>query len=146
MTVVESHGVTADVPRPRMPVEEAPVGRLHQRVSYPQAGTALLTVTGEIDAHTAPRLEEMLQSRLCTRLRRLVLDLSGLDFLGLAGVRVITTAELRAWAAGCELILASGGNREVTRVLSVTAGLHQLRWHPTAATTTLSGGEHWARA
>jgi len=114
--------VDPDVPQPRVPVGGAAREGLHQQVRYPEVGTAVLTVTGEVDAATVGRFEEMLQSRLCTQLARLVLDLSGLGFLGVSGVRAVMAAELRARSSAAELVVVSGGNREITRALAATTG------------------------
>lgn len=142
-----AESVVPEVPRPRVPVEETlPVGGLHQRVTYPDSGTALLTVTGPVDVTTAPRLAEMLQSRLCSQLRRVVLDLSGVGFLGVAGVRTLVVAELRARSSETEFLVVCGGNRESARALSATAGMHPLRLHAGPAASALVGdGGYWAR-
>jgi len=130
------------VPRQRAVAEKWTRGGLSQYLTYPQLGVAVLTVTGEVDIATAPRLAEMLQSRLCTQLRRLVLDLSDVRFLGVAGVSAIMTAELRARCAGVEMVVVAGGNRPVTRALTATAGHHPLRWHtgPVASAVVACSG------
>src|SRR5699024_3849458 len=116
-----------------------------------ESGTAALVVWGAVDAGTAPRFDEMLRSRLCTELARLVLDLSGLEFLGLAGVSVLIEADLRARHTHTELLLRCGHNRQVTRVLTATAEHHQLRWHgeptvspsPAAPATAIREEQGW---
>src|SRR5699024_9583563 len=114
------------VPRPRGEDQRPARDRFRQRVVYHDSGTAALVVGGAVDAGTAPRFDEMLRSRLCTELARLVLDLSGLEFLGLAGVSVLIEADLRARHTHTELLLRCGHNRQVTRVLTATAEHHQL--------------------
>ena len=138
-SVPSTRPVVAGVPRPRVPVEGTVAG-LHQRVRYPLVGTAVLTVTGEVDAATVGRFEEMLQSRLCTQLARMVLDLSGLGLLGVSGVRAVMAAELRARSSAAELVVVSGGNREITRALAATSGWHRLRWHAGPVASVLAGG------
>lgn len=147
MTVVEpTRGQTAAAetaptgPSPRGALETVPTGGLSQQVSYPESGTAVLTVAGEVDAATALRLEEMLQSRLCSQLARLVLDLSQVGFLAVAGLSVITAADLRARSSGADLVLVTGDNRPVTRALQATAGQHALRWQTGPVANAPAGG------
>lgn len=137
----------SSIPQPRQSHDEATDGALTQHITYPESDAAVLTLTGEVDAVTAPRLAEMLRSRLCSRLRRMVLDLSELGFLGVVGVRTLMVAELRARATETELVVVAGGNREITRALSATAALHQLRFHagPAGNAAAIGSGGYWAR-
>jgi len=123
--------------------EPVPTGELRQHVTYPAPGTAVLAVAGEVDMGTATRLEEMLQSRLCSQLRQLVLDLSHVAFLGVAGVSAISAAELRARCSGATLIVVTGGNRPVTRALRATTGHHSLCWHAGPVASALVGGGNY---
>lgn len=129
------------MPGPREPVEAVIAGELGQQVSYPQAGTAVLTVTGTIDAATVPRLGEMLRSRLRSQLARLVLDLSQVGFLAVAGVSTLRTVEHWARQFGTAFVIVTGTNRAVTRALQATAGQHALRWQPGPVTSALLRGD-----
>lgn len=133
------------VPQSPMPVAEVAAGELRQRVTYPDSETALLMVTGHVDVVTAPRLAEMLQSRLCSQLRRVVLDLSEVGFLGVAGVRTLLVGELRARSAEAEFLIVCGGNREIARALRATAGMHPLRLHAGPVAAPVGDGGYWAR-
>lgn len=128
-------------PAPPEPAQVMPTGELRQQVNYPQPGVAVLTVTGEIDAATTPRLDEMLQSRLCSQLARLVLDLSAVDFLAVTGIATLQTAEHRARTSGATFVVNTGDNRAATRALQATASQHSLRWHTGPVASSLPGGE-----
>lgn len=78
------------------PGSAAPVTRA--RLSHPGNGAVVVQLDGELDAATAPRLAELLQCRLTSALTTVVVDLSGLKFLGVAGVSVLARAALRAEA------------------------------------------------
>lgn len=119
------------IPRQRDATDEVPDGALRQRLDYPARGTAVLTVRGGVDVVTAPQLAEMLQRRLCSTLNRLVLNLSELGFLGVAGVSVIFESDLRARHNGTDLVIVTGGNRQVTRALTVTTERRLLIQHDT---------------
>lgn len=121
------------VPQPRPAAEGVAGGGLQPQLEYPRAGTAVLTVCGDVDVVTAPRLADMLQDRLDDALNRLVLNLSGLGFLGVAGVCVIFESDVRARDNGTDLVIVTGGNRQVTRALTVTTERRLTIQHDTAA-------------
>jgi anti-sigma B factor antagonist len=95
-------------------------------VPGPHPGSVVVEVTGEVDAYTAPALEVCLQSQARQRgLRLLVVDLSGVTFLGAAGVTVLARAHRRCLARGAVLVVRTGGRRRVLRLLQLT-GLARL--------------------
>ncbi|MBN6150805.1 STAS domain-containing protein [Xanthomonas sp. AmX2] len=51
-----------------------------------------LTLSGRLDTHTYPSLDEALAPLLATTIDTLVLDLSGLDYISSAGIRSIFKA------------------------------------------------------
>ncbi|WP_326953024.1 STAS domain-containing protein [Amycolatopsis sp. NBC_01286] len=53
----------------------------------------LVTVRGDLDTATAPYLGARLDDRLRAHPRRVDVDLSEVDFLGVADLRVLTRAE-----------------------------------------------------
>jgi anti-anti-sigma factor len=61
--------------------------------------TARLTLAGELDMATAPRLEEAVAGVLARGARRLIVDLSGLAFVDSSGLRLFIAMNDRA-AAG----------------------------------------------
>lgn len=129
------------IPQPRPAGDDAADAGLSQRLEYLDRGTGLLTVSGVVDTVTAPRLAEMLASRLCSTLNRLVVDLSGLGSLGVIGISVLIEADLRARSTGTELVIVHGNNQEVTGALTVIAKRRLLRIHPGTAATAVSPSE-----
>jgi anti-sigma B factor antagonist len=58
------------------------------QVAQPRSGARVVTVTGELDALTAPRLASFLTAQL-TAAQLVVVDLDGVQFLASAGLRVL---------------------------------------------------------
>ena len=77
-------------------------------------GTVTVTVVGEVDTFTAPVLRSSLDSQLEQSPRELVIDLSGVQFLGSAGLAVLveTQKSARSRDVGLRLIATT---RAVTR-------------------------------
>ena len=71
---------------------------------------------GEIDAHTAPALADALAA-LTTE--RVVIDLSGVDFVDSSGLRVLIQAHQQADEAGRSLVLARPST-SVRRLLEIS--------------------------
>jgi len=69
-------------------------------------GTVTVTVVGEVDTFTAPVLRSSLDSQLEQSPRELVIDLSGVQFLGSAGLAVLveTQKSARSRDVGLRLI------------------------------------------
>ncbi|WAL69141.1 STAS domain-containing protein [Amycolatopsis cynarae] len=126
MTAAEpfSHPLTEFAfPRPRTATEARPEvvsPPMRVRVRRPRPGLAIVVIGGEVDRLSAPRLEELLTSRLRGTLRALVVDLSGVDFLGTAGLSALVRADLLARQRGISLRILSGDNRGVVRALRLT--------------------------
>jgi anti-anti-sigma factor len=68
-----------------------------------QGDTARLTVTGELDIATVPRLEEAVAAVLAQDARSLIVDLSRLAFVDSSGLRMFITLNDRASAEGWSL-------------------------------------------
>nr|WP_155074196.1 STAS domain-containing protein [Streptomyces taklimakanensis] len=86
------------------------------------SGATVLTVAGELDHHTAPRLARSLEET--TFDRSVVIDLSELAYCDSTGITVLITAYHRARAAESRLLLA-GVNPHLLRVFR-TVGLDQV--------------------
>lgn len=86
-------------------------------------GVAVLVI-GEVDMVTTPQLRECVQEQIAERPGVLVLDMSGLSFLGSSGLAVLveTLEECRAQEIGLRLVCSS---REVARPMEAT-GLTEL--------------------
>ncbi len=78
-----------------------------------------LTVIGEIDLATAPRLGEALEWLRVTRCRRVVLDLRGVTFCDCAGLSVFIEADVAMSDAGGHLVIC-GASQGLRRLLGIT--------------------------
>jgi anti-sigma B factor antagonist len=107
------------VPHQRQ-ASEPGVPALQLNTTRPGPGTVVVTVRGELDLCTAPRLSDLLSCRLRGTIRRLVVDLSEVDFLGAAGLSVLTKAYLQSQHQGVRLGVVTGDRRAVLRSLTVT--------------------------
>lgn len=92
-------------------------------------GTRVITVTGEVDALTAPQLVDCLTAQL-TAAKVVVVNLDGVQFLASAGLRALFEANERATQQGRHLRLVSN-SRTANVVLEATG----LREHFTFADT-----------
>jgi len=79
----------------------------------------IVQICGELDISTAPDLRERLLAILNRRkVRRLILDLSKLEFMDSSGVAVLVNTERRARLLGRTMVLVAP-QRPVLRVLQV---------------------------
>ncbi|MFF2654723.1 STAS domain-containing protein [Streptomyces sp. NPDC058045] len=74
-------------------------GRLQVEVRR-EGATAVVSVVGELDHHTADLLREPLEECLDAGFSRLVVDCSRLEFCDSTGLNVLLGARLKAEAAG----------------------------------------------
>ena len=91
----------------------------------------VVAVTGECDMTSAADLRESLLGVLGRQSARLVLDLSGLQFLDCAGARSLVAASRRATLLGGALAVAAPAD-PVARLLQVTGLGARLTTYPTA--------------
>ena len=115
---------TSDLPaegQPDVSTEgtEAPFDDVITLSTSNEDGVVTVTVVGEVDTFTAPVLRSTLDSQLEQQPSELVIDLSGVQFLGSAGLAVLveTQKSSRAKDVGLRLIATT---RAVTRPLEVT--------------------------
>jgi anti-anti-sigma factor len=87
-------------------------------------GIVLLEVAGEINAHSAPRLNETLSDWLARGHSRVVLNASHIEHMSSAGLRVLLCAQREARKLGGEVRLF-GPNARVRRVIEM-AGFEKL--------------------
>ena len=80
-------------------VGNAQSGRLLVEVRE-EGSSAVVTVVGELDHHTADLLRESLDESLAKGFSRLVVDCGRLDFCDSTGLNVLLGARLKAEAAG----------------------------------------------
>ncbi|MET9002446.1 STAS domain-containing protein [Amycolatopsis sp. Hca4] len=99
---------------------------LRLRTTWPAPHAVLVTARGDLDSATAGHLATLLSDRLWATPERLVVDLSEVDFLGVAGLRVLLHAALQAQEGGTELLVVTGTNPAVRRALRVTGADRRL--------------------
>lgn len=81
-------------------------------------GTPVVTVTGRVDAVTAPDLETEFNSCIDDGGTAIIADLSGLEYISSAGLRVILAAAKRLKTSGGDILLAglTGPVKEVFEI------------------------------
>jgi anti-sigma B factor antagonist len=84
-----------------------------------QGDHTVVSVHGEIDLYTAPRLQSELMTALSGSPVRLIVDMSGVDFCDSTGINVLLAAHRQARERGGELQLAGPGSA-TRKVLQVT--------------------------
>jgi anti-anti-sigma factor len=99
-------------------VDSASRGRLHVVIRHDGA-SAVVTVAGELDHHTADLLRESLEGCVDDGYARLVIDCSPLEFMDSTGLNVLLGARLKAEAAGGGVHLV-GMQPVVARVFEIT--------------------------
>ena len=85
-----------------------------------------LTVRGEVDARTAPKLAQALDSLIDRGATLIVLEASGVEFLDSSGLRVIVATGIRLSNSGGRLLI-EGMSGAVQRVLEVSGLIEQYR-------------------
>jgi len=84
-----------------------------------QGDHTVISVAGEIDLYTAPRLQSELMTALSKSPVRLIVDMSGVEFCDSTGINVLLAAHRQAAERGGELQLAGPGSA-TRKVLQVT--------------------------
>ena len=88
--------------------------------SRPQGDYVVMSIHGEIDLYSVPRLQREFASVLASGARvRLIVDLSGVDFCDSTGINVLLAAHRQVRDAGGGLQLAAP-RPVVTKILQVT--------------------------
>lgn len=82
----------------------------------------ILVLRGELDLTSAPQFEQEVRAAADRNPRRMVIDLSGLEFMDSTGLRALLVARQWAQENGHELALRRGP-RQVQRVLELTKTL-----------------------
>jgi anti-sigma B factor antagonist len=100
----------------------APGGLKIQRVTDDQ-GT-VLELAGELDLESTPELDRQLRELDGTNLGRLLIDLSGLEFMDSTGLAAMVRAQRSARENGHRLALRPGPS-QVQRLFELTGLLHR---------------------
>jgi anti-anti-sigma factor len=112
MVAIVTDPGAADAPLPGQLVVE----------SRTDADVVVLVLRGELDLTSAPAFEKELLAAEASNPRRLVIDLSGLEFMDSTGLRALLLARERAQSNRHQLALRRGP-RQVQRVLELTKTL-----------------------
>lgn len=89
-------------------------------LSYPQADATVCTVTGEVDLATTPVLCDMLNEAIRDVRTHLVIDLTGIDYLGSAGLQALLDALKQQRRQG-HLAIVTNENQRASRPFQVTS-------------------------
>ncbi len=89
---------------------------LSLQVERPRTDAVVLTFDGEIDEATTEHVAEVLSPRLVAALRVIVLDMSDVTFLGVAGLHLLDRARTHAHERGYGLRVVAT-HHEVVRAL-----------------------------
>ena len=84
-----------------------------------EGGVCVLAVSGELDIATTPALTRQAAAALQDPTERLIIDLSGLEFLDCCGARALA-AVTRAAPSGCP-VLVRGAAAQARRILDLLA-------------------------
>src|SRR5215211_9478594 len=90
-------------------------------------GVRLLEVFGELDLATAPRLCAQLDAARTQRVRRVVVDLTGVDFCDSTGLRALMGASTELRVGGGRLAVAVLPGGAVSRLFDMTGIRESLR-------------------
>lgn len=101
-----------------VPGADRSVGPLRMKRSGDDS-EVVLSLSGELDLQSAPELERELAAIRSDRPRRLLLDLSQLEFMDSTGLAAIIRADQAAAADGISLRLRAGGP-QVQRLFELT--------------------------
>ena len=90
-------------------------------------GVRLLEVFGELDLATAPRLCSALDAARAHRVRRVVVDLTGVDFCDSTGLRALIGASTELRVGGGRLAIACLPGGAVARLFDIVGARESLQ-------------------
>jgi anti-sigma B factor antagonist len=112
------------------------VGLEVKRLDLP--GCVLLDLEGDLDVETAASLHRELGAAVGSGVGLVVVDLDGLGFLGVAGLRPLVVAAGRMAARGGRLAVV-GTHRRVSRLFTATSAHKLLALYPSVTSARLGG-------
>ena len=91
------------------------------RISSAQLGarTRIVSLGGEIDLHTAPQLNDALESAVADGATRVIVDFEGVSFIDSTVLGVLLRTFSRLRSSGGELVLVSD-DRRILRTFEIT--------------------------
>jgi anti-sigma B factor antagonist len=100
-------------------------------VQHPAAGVCVVTVDGELDTLSAPRLDACVDEQVAAVPAHLILDLQPVRFLASTGLTSLLRARELTETTGIQLHVAGLSTRVVARALHVTGLLECFDTYPT---------------
>jgi anti-sigma B factor antagonist len=85
----------------------------------PENAVSVVSVTGEVDVHSAPGLHEGLEAQLGRDLRGVVVDLTGVAFLDSTGLGALVSARTAAGERGVALPVVCCSDR-ILKLFTIT--------------------------
>lgn len=95
-----------------------------------QQGWAILSVTGELELATAPRLRQRVVGLVGEGHTRLIFDFSGVDFIDSIGLAMVVAALKRTRTRGGDVVVA-GAVPRVQALFEITRLVEIIRFFPT---------------
>jgi anti-sigma B factor antagonist len=106
-------------------IKQARRGQLTISTAAARGGTAVVRLHGQLDLRTVPQAQETLSAYVATGVQRVVVDLSYLQFIAVAGTRALLEAQTLLMTRGGWMALARP-QPIVARVLQLTGADQQL--------------------
>lgn len=101
-----------------------------QIIESNENGVAALTVVGRMDSNTSSEAEKIISKQIDGGAKRILLDLSGLEYMSSAGLRALLLGVKKSKVAGATLSL-SGVREEIKEVLVVSGFVAFFKIYPT---------------
>ena len=105
-------------PEPEDHQVTAPPSGMDLAVSFPDPHIAVVTVVGEVDESSCPRLTVVLEQCARGQHTAVVLDATAVDFLGVVGLDLLANIRARVSTGGPRLVVAA--SRQVRHALRVS--------------------------
>lgn len=86
---------------------------------HPDTSVSVVSVTGEVDVHSASRLRDGLTAELSSATRAVVVDLSEVGFLDSTGLGALVSARTAAGQQGIELPVVCASER-IRKLFTIT--------------------------
>lgn len=98
----------------------------------PNAGLKVVALTGRLDVATSPEVEARILEAIAAGVRQLVLDVSGLEYVSSAGLRVVIVVGKKVRAEGGDMVFACAGPN-IRQILDISGFTKMFRVVPTVA-------------
>ena len=117
---------------------------LHLEAVIAGADCAVLRISGEVDAYSAPQLRERVIQLLADGIRHVVADLREVDFLDSTGLGALVGSLKRLRVQEGSLTLVTGGG-SIPQLFRLTGLVRVFALHQSVP-EAITGDEHWETA